>query len=196
MTRWFLTFLMLLVPTIMHAAVYISEIAWPRPDTISRCVSGLGKVGTALAILLLPHHSNAAVYFSEIAWMGTSNSANDEWIELHNSGSTAVDLSGWRLTDNLNFDITLEGAGSVAPGAFAVLERTDDTSAPGTAFFIYTGSLANTGATLRLYDAIGALIDQVAGGENWEDLGGDNTTKETAQYTSGGWVTAAPTPGA
>src|SRR6056297_1541333 len=195
MTRWFLTFLMLLVPTIMHAAVYISEIAWPRPDTISRCVLGLGKMGTALAILLLPHYSNAAVYFSEIAWMGTSNSANDEWIELHNSGSTAVDLSGWRLTDNLNFDITLEGAGSVAPGAFAVLERTDDTSAPGTAFFIYTGSLANTGATLRLYDASGALIDQVAGGENWENLGGDNTTKETVQYTNGGWVTAAPTPG-
>jgi hypothetical protein len=135
------------------------------------------------------------VYISEIAWMGTSNSANDEWVELHNSGSSAVSLDGWRLTDNASFDVTLEGAGSLAPGAFAVLERTDDNSAPGTAFFIYTGSLSNTGATLRLYDATGALVDQVAGGEDWSTIGGDNTTKETAQYTSSGWVTAAATPG-
>lgn len=147
-------------------------------------------------LLLVPHSSLAAVYLSEIAWMGTPNSANDEWIEIHNSGSTAVDMNDWRITDNASFDVVLEGAGSLAPGAFGVLERTDDTSAPGTAWYVYAGSLANTGATLRLYDASGALVDQVAGGENWENLGGDNATKETAQYTSGGWVTATPTPGA
>ena len=128
--------------------------------------------------------------------MGTNTSANDEWIELHNDGSTAVDVADWRITDGANFDVVLAGAGSIAPGAYAVLERTDESSAPGSAFFIYTGSLTNTGATLRLYDAGGNLLDQVAGGENWENIGGDNTTKETAQYTSRGWGTATPTPGA
>jgi len=152
---------------------------------------------TLLAILCtIPQVSLAAVYINEIAWMGTTNSANDEWIELHNDGTAPVSVAGWRLTDGANFDVVLDGAGSIAPGAFAVLERTDDDSAPGSAFFIYTGSLPNTGTTLRLYDATGALVDQVAGGENWQIVGGDNTTKETAQYTNGGWITASPTPGA
>ena len=118
----------------------------------------------SIGLLLVPQVAAAAVYISEIAWMGTANSANDEWIELHNDGATAVALADWRISDGAGLDFILEGAGSIAPGAYAVLERTDDSSAPGTAFYIYTGSLANTGATLRLYDAGGNLADQVAGG--------------------------------
>jgi hypothetical protein len=37
------------------------------------------------------------VVISEIAWMGTTNSANDEWIELFNNTSSDVDLAGWQL---------------------------------------------------------------------------------------------------
>lgn len=144
---------------------------------------------------LMPYPSYAAVIINEIAWMGTTNSANDEWVELYNSGSSAVSLADWRLSDGINFNVTLTDANTLAAGAYAVLERTDESSAPGTAFYIYTGSLPNTGATLKLYDATGALVDQVAGGENWELIGGDNTTKETAQYSSTGWQTAAATPG-
>ena len=195
MSRTVLFLVLLCVPFTSQAAVYISEIARPSPGTILRHVLGLGKMGATLGVLLLPCTTYAAVYLSEIAWMGTSNSANDEWIEFHNDGPSAVSLNGWRISDGANFDVTLEGAGSVAPGAYAVLERTDDSSAPGSAFYIYTGSLPNTGATLRLYDADGNLVDQVAGGENWENIGGDNTTKETAQYTTGGWVGAIATPG-
>lgn len=124
--------------------------------------------------------------------MGTADSANDEWVELYNTGST-VDIDGWVLTDNMGLEIPL--AGRVAAGQYAVLERTDDDSAPGTAFLIYTGSLSNEGRTLTLKRVDGSVEDQVAGGENWEEIGGDNVTKETAQYTSGGWVTGAATPG-
>ncbi|MCB9816309.1 PKD domain-containing protein [Candidatus Nomurabacteria bacterium] len=60
---------------------------------------------------------------------------------------------------------------------------------------IYTGALVNTGATLRLERADESLVDQVIGGADWELIGGDNVTKETAQYTTKGWVTAAATPG-
>lgn len=143
-------------------------------------------------LFLLPHISLAAVTINEVAWMGTEASANDEWIELYNSGAS-IDLTDWVLSDGVNFSVTLEG--TLRGGAYGVLERTDDESAPGTAFLVYTGALTNTGATLTLRRADGGIEDQVAGGENWEQIGGDNTTKETAQYTEGGWITAPGTPG-
>ncbi len=144
-------------------------------------------------LLLLPTSSYAAVIISEVAWMGSSASANHEWIELHNNG-TAVDVSGWVLTDGMNLSIPLTG--TVPANSYVVLERTSDNSAPGTAFLIYTGALVNTGATLQLKRGDGGLEDQVAGGENWQSIGGDNITKETAQYTTSGWVTGPATPGA
>ena len=146
-----------------------------------------------LLFVVVPCGVEAAITITEVAWMGDSNSANNEWIELHNSGDVDVDVSDWRFTDEQKIDLTLSGI--ITAGSFVVLERTDDDSAPGTAFAIYTGALANTGSTLRIYRADGSLVDQVAGSENWENIGGDNVTKETAQYTTGGWITAAATPG-
>jgi PKD domain/Lamin Tail Domain len=143
--------------------------------------------------LFLPAFTQAAVIISEVAWMGSSASANHEWIELYNNGS-AVDVSGWTFTDGMNLNIPL--AGTIPAQSYAVLERTSDDSAQGTAFLIYTGALVNTGATLQLKRSDGGLEDQVAGGENWQSIGGDNLTKETAQYTTSGWVTGVATPGA
>jgi len=145
-----------------------------------------------LALFLLPHFATAAVVINEIAWMGTVSSANDEWIELYNNGATAVALDGWTLSGD---GLAINLSGTLASGGYALLERTDDSSAPGTAFLIYTGALSNSGATLSLHRSDGGVEDQVAGGENWENIGGDNTTKETAQRTPGGWITAAATPG-
>ncbi len=141
---------------------------------------------------LLPASLEAAVVISEVAWMGGTASANHEWIELYNDGGV-IDVSGWTLTDGMNLTIPL--AGTIPAQSYAVLERTSDDSAPGTAFLLYTGALVNTGATLQLKRADGDLEDQVAGGDNWQSIGGDNFTKETAQYTTAGWVTGTPTPG-
>ncbi len=134
----------------------------------------------------------ASVTINEVAWMGDSSSANNEWIELYNSGAT-VSVDGWTLSDGMNLNISLTG--SIAASAYAVLERTSDESASGTAFLIYTGALVNTGATLVLKNQSGSIVDQASGGENWQNIGGDNTTKETAQYSSAGWVTDEATPG-
>ena len=141
----------------------------------------------------LPGVTKAAVVINEVAWMGTGTSANDEWIELYNDGSASVDITGWKIADGLNFEVVL--AGSIASGQYAVIERTDDTSAPGEAFMVYVGVLPNTGATLSLYSDTASLVDRVVGGEGWENIGGDNGTKETAQYTTMGWITAVGTPG-
>ncbi len=145
-----------------------------------------------LLIGFIPLASQAAVTINEIAWMGNSTSANYEWIELYNDGGN-VNLNGWSLSDGGSVNIPLDG--TLTTNSFAVLERTSDASAPGTAFIIYTGALNNSGTTRTLRRDDGGVEDQVSGGEDWENLGGDNITKATAQYTTGGWITADPTPG-
>ncbi len=146
-----------------------------------------------LLCMTLPQYAEAAVTITEVAWMGDAASANHEWIELYNSGDAAVSLDGWTLTDGMNLTVTL--AGTITSGAYAVLERTSEESASGAALLLYTGALVNTGATLTLRNGGGAIQDQVPGGESWQSIGGDNTTKETAQYTDRGWITAPATPG-
>lgn len=143
-------------------------------------------------LCIVPIGAQAAITFSEVAWMGGVTSANHEWIELHNDGE-AIDVANWKISDGMNLDVPL--AGTIGAGETVVLERTSDDTVSGAAFLIYTGALVNTGATLSIKRSDGSLEDQVSGGENWQNIGGDNVTKETAQYTKKGWVTASPTPG-
>lgn len=145
-----------------------------------------------LFLISIPTTAAASVTINEVAWMGSSVSPNHEWIELYNSGP-AVDVEGWTVTDSESLEINLSGI--IEANSYAVLERTSDDSASGPAFLIYTGSLKNTGETLYLRRANGSLEDQVAGGENWQNIGGDNVTKTTAQYTTNGWISAEATPG-
>jgi PKD repeat protein len=148
-------------------------------------------------ILFFPFGVDAAVSISEVAWMGSFNSANHEWIELHNDGE-AIDVTGWSISDGMNLSIEFENDEEqlvIPANSYVVLERTSDASALVNAFLIYTGALVNSGATLQLLREDGSIVDQVSGGENWENIGGDNVTKETAQYTNAGWVTATPTAG-
>lgn len=141
----------------------------------------------------IPSISLASVRINEVAWMGSVESATDEWIELFNDGAEAVSLEGWRIEDGVSFSVDLSG--SISSKQFAVLERTDDSSAQGAAFLIFSGALSNEGRTLTLTDGNGVVIDRVVGGKNWENIGGDNVTKETAQRTSSKWITAPSTPG-
>lgn len=143
-------------------------------------------------ILIIPGLSFADVYVSEVAWMGDGTSANNEWLELFNDGTSDVSLDGWslRAVDG-SPDITLSG--SIASGEYFILERTSDESVSGvSADLIYSGALANTGEVLVLSNN-GSEVDRVDGSGGWS-IGGDNGTKETLQRSGSGWKTAAPTP--
>lgn len=140
--------------------------------------------------------ASAAVIFSEIAWMGTEADVNDEWIEIYNFSNAPTDISGWTISDGDSLNIVLNG--TMPPHGVFLLERTDDTSVPGVvAAVVYTGALSNSGETLTMRDAEGNVVGEpLVGGENWENIGGDNDAKYTAQFTTKGtWVTGPPTPG-
>lgn len=145
-------------------------------------------------LFFVASHASASVIINEVAWMGNSTNSNAEWIELFNSGGTPVPLDGWTLiTQNGTPHITLTG--SIKSGGFFLLERTSDATVPNiTADEIYTGALSNGGDTIILKDSAGSTIDQVVGGTNWQNIGGDNTTKQTASRTATLWATANATP--
>jgi len=111
-----------------------------------------------------------SVVINEIAWSGTAASANDEWIELYNTTSQDIDLTGWTLesTTDGTPSFTLDAAhcrNLVIPAqGFFLLERTDDNTVSDIpADCIYTGSLVNSGESLALKDPSGTVIDTANG---------------------------------
>jgi len=165
----------------------------------SACSTSLLGAAVAAVLFAVPHAASAAIFIHEIAWMGTAASADNEWIELFNDAAGAVDLTDWTLTgsDGVTLSITFGSGKSIPAGGYFLLERTDDDAVPAVAADqIYSGALANGGGTLTLRRADTGIEDSIAGGASWAQIGGDNTTKHTAQWTSAGWVTAQATPGA
>lgn len=107
--------------------------------------------------------ASMAIIISEVAWMGTLANANHEWIELYNPGTTAVNITGWKLaTSDSSFSITLNG--TIPAGGYFLLERTsDNTISDIAADQVYTGTLANDGRVLRLYSPSNQVIDTANG---------------------------------
>ena len=106
-----------------------------------------------------PQMANALdIIINEVAWGGTVAFGVDEWIELYNPTGSPMPLTGWRLTDNGNINILL--AGSIPAGGYFLLERTDDTTVSDViADQFYSGSLADGGESLFLFDDLNNLID-------------------------------------
>lgn len=137
---------------------------------VSRLVSGIFP---ALLLLLgsqyfvtqaVSRANSTPIIISEVAWAGTLHISSDEWIELYNAGEQPVDLTGWTLHDSSG-DVLITLDGVLLPGAFFLLERSDDdTVSDVTADQIYTGNLNNDGESLTLVDGGGAVVDTANGG--------------------------------
>jgi len=128
--------------------------------------------------------SQAAIIISEIDPTGSGNSTyKADWFELTNTGSIAVDITGWKMDDNSNSSsaaVGLRGVSSIAPGQSVVfVEGMADGSTDATidasfesawfgsnvpnGFTIgnYGGSgvgLGNTGDAVNIFDSTGTLV--------------------------------------
>ncbi len=153
-------------------------------------------LGTCFSFLLSAHVALAAVRINEVAWMGTTVSGSNEWIELYNDSAGTVDLSGWHIAADDGSPI-IALSGGIAPNGFYLIERTDDTTVSDVVADLvaaFGNGLSNSGETLRLKDGNSIDIDVVVGGTDWQNIGGDNTTKQTAQRSGTSWITDTPTP--
>jgi hypothetical protein len=141
-----------------------------------------------IVLFFIPKMVFGNVMINEIAWMGTIIDYNDEWIELENTSSTSIDLTGWILeaVDNQP-KITLFG--TIPANGHFLLERSDDNSVPGIiADQIYTGALSNSSEYLKLKDATNNIVDEINATDGWTT--GDNSTKQTMERNSTGWQTS------
>ena len=96
--------------------------------------------------------------------------AQGEWLELYNAGTSAVDLSGWRLADASGNSHTIAASLSLAAGQYLVLGNNTDQATNGgvpVAYSYGSWNLANSADEVLLYDATGALADQVKYDSSW-----------------------------
>lgn len=136
---------------------------------------------------------SANIVINEIAWMGTATSANDEWIELYNNGTSAVTIDGWTLQASDGSPL-INLSGSISAGGYMLLERTDDSTIPTIAAgVIYSGAMSNSGENLSLKNNTEQVINSIDMSLGW--AAGNATTKETMQLKGTGWITGSPTPG-
>ena len=134
--------------------------------------------------------------------------SNEQWIELYNKGSSAVDLSGWSFSDGIDFGFppgTILENGQflvVARDAVSLAAKFPDIDIAGP----WSGSLSRKGERLRLIDAEKNPVDEVrfydggrwpglpdGGGASLElrDPDADNSAPEawSASLESGTWQT-------
>jgi hypothetical protein len=89
--------------------------------------------------------------------------SSEQWIELYNRGSVAVDLDDWEFTEGIGFTFptgTTLDAGEyllVAPNATALSAKLPDATVLGD----FSGKLSRSGETLVLRDASGNVADRV-----------------------------------
>lgn len=116
------------------------------------------------------------IYLSELLPNPSTDEASDEFIELYNAGSTAVDLTGWSLSDATDKTYTLSS--TIAAGSYLAIYRSDSGIA-----------LNNTGDTAELYNPNTVVQDSI----EYTDSADDDISY--ALTKTGDWTwTTTPTP--
>ncbi len=103
----------------------------------------------------------------EIFNNNTIDGTNFEFIELKNTGASAVNIAGVNFTDGVETDI--QNVIMIAPGGFAVIAENTENFQQKYGFTpdaVYTGKLSDKGETIVLTDPFGNVLDEVAYDDN------------------------------
>lgn len=152
-------------------------------------------------LLLTPALSHAQVVISEIVYDPEGADTGNEWVELFNAGSSAVNITGWKINDGSNHVFNepgengSKGSMSISSGGYLILAGDALLFAqtyPSVANVIDTVlSMSNAGDTVTLINAEAATVDILAYGE-------DAAPSAALHRVSVGGTTlsvGAPTPG-
>ncbi len=106
-------------------------------------------------------HENVVI--NEVMFNPPSDHRGGEYIELFNRDTEAIELSGWRFVDGVNF--AFPSGTSIAAGGYLVIaadaEYVQRVYKLNNVLGNYGGELGNPGELLRLEDADGNLADEV-----------------------------------
>lgn len=146
----------------------------------------------------------ATLFINEIMYdlpgSDSTSSKSREWIEVYNSGSSdiPIDASKWRIYDGAaNKTINGEVDFSIPALSYVIFAGnkdtflTEHTSFSGLVYDTGITSLNNSGATLKILDQNGNVVDSVSYTSSEGGAGDGNSL----QKISSTWVSGVPTPG-
>jgi hypothetical protein len=163
----------------------------------------------SVAVPALAEEPGPAVRITELLPNPEPSLGHREFIELHNAGSSAVDLTGWKVRDaptaSNNTNEYTFGAVTLRPGQRIVVWSNGSADAVGPS---WSSSASKTvwndaGDAATLLDASGAVRDWIGYGSTSQSappgFAADKPTAPTRgksiQLDGAAWVAAAPTPG-
>src|SRR5512138_914173 len=123
-------------------------------------VARVGSFYCALLFLALP--AGARVVINEIHSNPDVKTDLVEFIELYNTATTAVNLSGWQFTSGVEFRFPENAA--ISGGGYVVIAQNPAALAAKfgvSALGPWTGSLDNDGEKIVLVNAAGGVEDEV-----------------------------------
>ena len=179
------------------------SLSKPQPYTIA-----LGALALCTAVILTgAGPAQAALLLTEIHYNGpTAGLDPDEFVELTNSGDTAIDLGGYRFSRGIDFQFPAGTRLNARDSVVVVRQESGFRSvfadyAGG--LFDFSGSLSNSGEILSLLTDSLSEVWSVSYDDSgaWplsSDGGGDSLQLRasfTVNLTAEDWFGAPPTPG-
>lgn len=146
---------------------YMPATGYLGPDNFTYRISDGTLTSTAVTASVFTSGSNDAVRITEIMYNPPGGLSGEEFVEIHNTASYPVDLSGWEFTAGVNYAFP---AGRVIPGgAYLVIPANATTFAskyPGVSNYVTPGwgtasGLSNSGEKITIKDNLGETIDSV-----------------------------------
>ncbi len=131
--------------------------------------------------------ASAAILITEVDPSGsssTSNTYNADWFELTNTGSSAQDITGWKMDDNSNsfaLAVPLREVTSIGPGQSVVFiegntSGSNDATVQANFIQFWFGGNAPAGFTIGGYGGAGVGLSQTADAVNIFDASGNEVT--------------------
>lgn len=119
------------------------------------------KIFTLFAALAFVYTANAQIVINEILYNIPGTGELEEFIEIHNAGSSPVNMNNYTFTQGVTY--TFPNISIPAGGYYIICE---DSMAFYTSFGISTdgvwvGALSNGGEDITLRDGLGAFVDSV-----------------------------------
>ena len=109
--------------TILAATFYLVSVSFTLPF-VPAASAGVGESSLCISEFMARNQSTTVP--------GAANGTFDDWIEIHNAGSTAANLDGWHLTDDagIPFKLGFPAVEIPAGGYLIVFASGDGTTLP------------------------------------------------------------------